>query len=194
MPLLLQLSYPILMIFWLGISLRLNDWADSRSSHYSTALEIDNKIPFIPAFASVYFSAYILGNMAYILLFMDPELFRVVVGHLILLIVAILCYVLFPCRVNRRENLSVTNVSTYLISKFQHTSKPYNSFPSMHCAYCFFTAFVIFHYVGFAVGVIMLVWASLVALSTLLTKQHHLIDVFAGAGLASLVYWIIQLV
>jgi len=63
------------------------------------------------------------------------------------------------------------------------SDKPYNCFPSLHVAQCFLAAFTchrVHRGVGFAAGV----WASLVALSTLYTKQHYVADVVAGIPLA----------
>jgi membrane-associated phospholipid phosphatase len=59
----------------------------------------------------------------------------------------------------------------------------YNCLPSLHVAQCFIAATVC-HRVHRGVGRAAFVWASLVAVSTLFTKQHYLLDVIGGMALA----------
>ena len=60
---------------------------------------------------------------------------------------------------------------------------PYNCFPSLHVAWAFVAALTC-HRVHRGVGVVALVWASLIGVSTLFTKQHYVVDVIAGAAIA----------
>ncbi|MEM7032715.1 MAG: phosphatase PAP2 family protein [Chloroflexota bacterium] len=189
----LQIIYPILMILWLVFSLKLNAWASTQPYHHSTRIWLDDRVPFISSFAFIYFSAYVLGNIGYFILFFDQAFYRVFLGQASLFVAAMACYRLFPCRVNRNETLEVKDLSTRLIALFQSQSKPYNSFPSMHVGFSVFHALIVLRYGGINLGIALLIWAGLVAVSTLLTKQHHLIDVFAGGGLALLIFWGIQL-
>ena len=63
----------------------------------------------------------------------------------------------------------------------------YNCFPSLHVAQCFVAAFAC-QRVHRGVGAVSLVWAVLVALSTLFTKQHYVVDVVGGIALAGLAH------
>ena len=63
----------------------------------------------------------------------------------------------------------------------------YNCLPSLHVAQCFLAAFTCSR-VHRGVGAAAAVWASLVALSTLYTKQHYVLDVVTGIVLAGLAY------
>jgi membrane-associated phospholipid phosphatase len=69
------------------------------------------------------------------------------------------------------------------------TDVRYNCLPSLHVAQCFLAAFTcgIEHR---GVGAFAAVWASRVADSTLLTKQHYVLDVAGGVLLAAVAYWI----
>jgi membrane-associated phospholipid phosphatase len=187
----LRIAYPFLVVLWLLSSLALNAWTQRRQRHYSTKLNCDDFIPFVPGFAFLYFSAYILGNTGYLLLQADQNFSRIFIGYLILFGLGIASYILLPCRVERREELVVTNVSTYLLSAFQRRSKPFNSFPSMHVSYCLFSALAVIYFGSMVLGLVLLIWVVLVAISTLLTKQHHLLDVIAGAVLAVFTFWLI---
>jgi membrane-associated phospholipid phosphatase len=64
---------------------------------------------------------------------------------------------------------------------------PYNCFPSLHVAHSFVSAVTV-HRVHRGVGRWAVVCASLVAVSTLFTKQHYVLDVIAGMLLAGVAY------
>ncbi|HUQ28220.1 MAG TPA: phosphatase PAP2 family protein, partial [Usitatibacter sp.] len=59
----------------------------------------------------------------------------------------------------------------------------YNCLPSLHVAQCFLAAFACGQ-VHRGVGTVAIAWATLVALSTLFTKQHYVLDVVGGVALA----------
>ena len=63
----------------------------------------------------------------------------------------------------------------------------YNCFPSLHVAQCFIAALVC-HRVHRGVGAVAGAWAGLVALSTLFTKQHYVLDVVGGVALAGVAW------
>jgi membrane-associated phospholipid phosphatase len=187
----LQVAYPFFLILWVFVHMRLNKRAQQQSRHYSTKVALDDRIPFVPGFAPLYFSAFILGTTGYLILFTHENLPQVVLGYLILFTIGSLSYMFIPCRAERQEDLIVTNISTYLISTFQRRSEPFNSFPSMHVGYCLFSALVVLRFSSLELGGILLIWAGLVAISTLFTKQHHLVDVMVGAVLAVIVSLVI---
>jgi membrane-associated phospholipid phosphatase len=64
---------------------------------------------------------------------------------------------------------------------------PYNCFPSLHVAYSFVSALTCYR-VHRGVGVVAVVWAALIGISTLYTKQHYVVDVVAGALSAWVAY------
>jgi membrane-associated phospholipid phosphatase len=64
---------------------------------------------------------------------------------------------------------------------------PYNCFPSIHVAHSFVSALTCYR-VHRGLGVVATVCATLVALSTLFTKQHYIVDAIAGVLLALIAY------
>jgi len=189
----LRIAYPFFVILWAIASVVTNKRAARLSPHrLSTRLRIDDAIPFVPGFAAAYFSGFVLGNMGYVVLNSSASFPRVFLGYLVLFLVGIMFYVLCPCRVDRREEIMVTDVSTHLLSMFQQASKPFNSFPSMHVAYCLFSAVAVLRHDYTALGAVLLLWALLVTVSTLLTKQHHVLDVMVGASVALATLWVTQ--
>ncbi len=189
----LQIGYPLIVGGWIVLSLVLNERAARQPQHYSLKLPVDDKIPFLPVFALPYFSAYVLGNAGYIVLLTHAVFPKVFLGYLLLFLAGLTSYYLFPCRVERQEVLAGDRFSTRLLARFQRRLKPYNSFPSMHVAYCLFSALMILAYGPPWLVAACLGWAGLVAVATLFTKQHYLLDVLAGAGLAMGVVWVLVL-
>lgn len=188
----LTLAYPLLVGGLFGTIVLVNDFTAQRPRHFVTRRRLDDLIPFVPIFAIPYFSAYVLGNGAYIFLHSDPNFARIMLGYVAIYLVTNASYLLLPTRVERREDLNADTAATHILTRFQRVSKPFNNFPSMHVSYCLFSALVVVTYAGTPWAPLLLVWAGLVALSTLLTKQHHLLDVGAGALLATIAYLVVR--
>ncbi len=64
---------------------------------------------------------------------------------------------------------------------------PVNCFPSQHVSLCFVMATVFLNYKK-KIGVLFLVWAALISLSTMTTKQHYMWDVLGGLAVAFIIY------
>ncbi|MBU6351349.1 MAG: phosphatase PAP2 family protein [Chloroflexi bacterium] len=184
--------YPLLVGGLFATIWVVNDFTARRTRHFTTRHRLDDLIPFLPIFALPYFSAYVLGNGAYLFLREDANFTRILLGYLLIYLLSNISYLLLPTRVERREQLTPDTASTHILARFQHLSKPFNNFPSMHVSYCLFSALVVATYADNEWGGVLLVWAGVVALSTLFTKQHHLLDVAAGALLATLAYWVVR--
>ncbi len=63
----------------------------------------------------------------------------------------------------------------------------YNCFPSLHVAESFVSAFTSYR-VNKGVGIVASAWATVIAVSTLFTKQHFAVDLVAGLLLAYVAY------
>ena len=178
----------IVLPFWAALNLAINRYVSHRPRHHRTDIALDSRLPFIPAFALPYFSAYVLGLLGYVLMITHPDLGKVFWGYLFLVGIGSLCYVIFPSIVVRREDLEITGLSTYALVRFQRLSGPYNVFPSMHFGYGLFSALVGWHYYGLWLGGGLMLWATLVGLSTLLTKQHYILDLAGGMVVGMLAF------
>ena len=69
--------------------------------------------------------------------------------------------------------------------------RPYNMFPSLHIAIWMILAGTYDRHTRGGVRVLTHVWFSLIAASTVLTYQHHVVDVAGGFVLALLCYYLI---
>jgi membrane-associated phospholipid phosphatase len=170
----------IVLPFWAALNLGINRYVSRRPRHHRTDIVLDVRLPFIPGFALPYFSAYVLGLLGYVLMITHPDLGKVLWGYLFLVGIGSLCYVVFPSTAVRREDLAVVGFSTYMLVRFQRLSGPYNVFPSMHFGYCLFSALAGWYYHGHLIGGGLTLWAVLIGVSTLLTKQHYILDLVGG--------------
>jgi membrane-associated phospholipid phosphatase len=188
----LRLTYPLMVGFWIFAHFITNDRAArSVENLHSNKTRFDDLIPFVPGMALVYLSGFILGNMAYVILGFSENFPLVAIGYGIQGVVSIVFYILYPCRVRRYEEFVPQSISGYLLSAFQRASKPFNSFPSMHMSFCLFCAYSVWGFASLGQGVVLTAWAVMVALSTLLTKQHYVVEVIAGAALGTGTYLLI---
>lgn len=142
-------------------------------------------IPFVPAMTLFYMSIYLLFWTAPFVLRTRRE-FRALV---ITLAFAILCggigFLLFPADLAfappREEDLGIWAALFHFADKLNLT---YNLLPSLHVSFAVICV-AIFSARAPVVGKVLLwFWAAMVAISTVLIHQHHLLDVATGWLLA----------
>jgi hypothetical protein len=152
----------------------------------STAL--DQKIPYTPKFAPVYFSTYLFVVQPFFILAQARQFYWMVASFASISLMASLIHAILPSKIERVEQVELGGVSGWMLGLFQKTCRPYGNFPSMHVGLSVPVVGANFMVGGPLVGSITLIWAVLIALSTLYTKQHYLLDVLAGALGGALIY------
>lgn len=154
-----------------------NFWTIYRESHL-VHIPIDNYIPFIPHAIYIYIFGFILLLGYPILFIAEKRDFSLLVkGILWLVLTTGIVYCIFPTSMSRPE-LPITDRTTYFLSIFHKIDPPHNSFPSIHVSLVTFIS-VFLHQKNYW-KTYPLIIAFFVGLSTLLTKQHALIDVLSG--------------
>jgi membrane-associated phospholipid phosphatase len=142
-------------------------------------------IPFVPAMTLFYMSIYLLFWMAPFVLRTRRE-FRALV---ITLAIAIFCggigFLLFPADLAfgspREEDLGIWSGLFHFADKLNLT---YNLLPSLHVAFAVICVAIFSARAPVAGKVLLWFWAAMVAASTVLIHQHHLLDVATGWLLA----------
>lgn len=164
-------------MFFMGYPLA-GHWASQRTSHV-LALEWDQYIPFIPWMIWPYLSINFLYPAAFFLHKKVHDLYQFAKQLCVAQFIAMLCFMLFPTR-NNRDLSVVDGIQGDIFDQLKSFDAGYNMMPSLHIA------------------VLIIVWAHpmkdqfpkmkglwntyalLVAISTLVTWQHYLLDVLAG--------------
>jgi membrane-associated phospholipid phosphatase len=106
--------------------------------------------------------------------------------------ISYLVYVVFPTYVVRPE-IGSTDIFSKAIDLLYQTDKAYNAAPSGHALY---TTLIFLYLARWKPGsrYVWLVVASLILASTLLTRQHNVLDMVSGLTLGVVAFWIGRLV
>jgi protein-tyrosine phosphatase/membrane-associated phospholipid phosphatase len=100
------------------------------------------------------------------------------------IVVAGACFLLLPLRC-AFERPAVTGWLGAIFTAFRRLDQPYNLFPSLHITLCTLLADIYARHTRGVVHAVLQVWFSLIGLSTVLTYQHHVVDVLGGGVLAA---------
>lgn len=151
-------------------------------------MPLDRLLPLAPVWALVYGALYAFLIVLPVFVVHQQELIRRTVwAYLMVWIVAYIVFVLYPTVAPRPETVTGNGFAVWGLRVLYEADPPYNCFPSLHVAHSFVSALACFR-VHRNLGVVAISCASLVALSTLFTKQHYVADLIAGILLALAAY------
>ena len=146
---------------------------------------LDRVIPLVPFWSLVYGALYLVLIIAPVFIVRDEELLRRTVwSYLTVWLTAYACFYMYPTYAPRPDSIPGSGFGVWGLRLLYSSDPPYNCFPSLHVAHSFVSAFAC-HRVHRRLGRLALGAAALVALSTLFTKQHYVLDVVAGIGMAT---------
>ena len=152
------------------------------------AMTLDYAIPLEPAWSVIYLSLFLAALLPVFVVHQPEMVRRTVNAFLAIWLVAYVFFLAYPT-IGPRPIAKVVgdNFSVWLLQCIYASDVRYNCFPSLHVAQCFLAALVCYR-IHRGVGAVAGVWAALVGVSTVFTKQHYLLDVISGALLAYLAY------
>lgn len=153
--------------------------------HHQPFIALDYLMPRSPRWTLVYGSLYMCGFLLPLVVVRGNELFRrSMQAYLFVMLVSYAGFLLYPT-VAPHQPLTIDGFASWGLQLFYDVDQPYGCFPSLHVAYSFVGATACYR-MHRGVGKAAMVWASLIAVSTVYTKQHFVIDAIAGAivGLA----------
>lgn len=149
---------------------------------------IDRAIPMLPWTVLIYIWVYVFMFLPIFLVRTDQLFYRCLIGYIIILCVSCIVFFLWPVAYNRPEFAVQDGYTNWVMYTLYFIDKPANCFPSMHVSNAFFAAFLAYH-IHKRTGLLALLAALVISLSTLTTKQHYLADVLSGFLLAGVVYY-----
>jgi len=150
-------------------------------------LSIDSMIPFVPVFVIFYlfYIYYSFATMSFA--WYDKTLFRkVIFSWVFLCLISYTVYLLFPTEIERFTFIPKNIFDRWTLVIFK-TAPPFNALPSLHASGTVLAMLTLFH---FKRGRWLVVPAIMTLLSTVLLKQHYIIDIIAGMLLGALVFWL----
>lgn len=157
-------------------------------AEFAPELALDRLIPLSPTWALVYGALYLFLILLPVFVVQQAELIRRTVwAYLSVWLLSYACFLLFPTFAPRPDKVLGNGFGVWGLRFLYDADPPYNCFPSLHVAHSFVSALACYR-VHRALGLVAILCASLVALSTLFTKQHYVADVIAGILLALVAY------
>jgi len=147
---------------------------------YDLALPWDYSLPFWPAWIWIYIS--ILPIFLYAALSLKPENFRITLRRVVLAhVITYPFFFIVPSDYPRPHSLDPATFYGWGYGVMHSIDGVNNTFPSLHVS----ITWVICHMLkrnGFPAWLVY-GYAAIISLSTLLTKQHFILDVFGGFGI-----------
>lgn len=163
--------------------------ATSRGISHSLALSWDSQIPYLSFFSPFYALVYVLPVLSFFLIIKDDELLKRAFGaYCVSGLVCLLVFALYPVEFTLRAPLlgnspASLNALDQLTYFFYWADSPaLNCFPSMHVAGAFLCARMMRLYRA-TWGPFFYFLALMITLSTLLIRQHFILDVVGGYAL-----------
>ena len=150
-------------------------------------LALDRIVSVQPAWAPIYLSYFLFPFLPMLVIRQEELIRRTFLAWLMVWMVGYACFLVYPTILPRPIGEIGEGFFAWFLRGIYDADAPRNCLPSLHVASPFVAALACWRVhrgVGLAAGL----WASLVALSTLFTKQHYVADVFAGIVLAGAAY------
>ena len=169
----------------------LNAFTASRET-WKPLTALDEAAPFIPAFVFAYVSIYYISVVPAFLFRSRWVLRRAIVAYTTMSVISFIIFLLFPVEMVLRPQLvEGESFASWLLAMIYAVDHPYNCCPSLHVGLALMGAFTI-DCVDKRFGRIAWAIAFLVCISTLVIKQHYIIDVIVGYVVAygSFWYWL----
>lgn len=155
---------------------------------HAPEVALDRLLPVAPVWALIYGALYAFLIVLPVFVVQQQELIRRTVwAYLMVWTVAYIVFLLYPTVASRPDTVAGEGFAAWGLRFLYDADPPYNCFPSLHVAHSFVSAFACFR-VHRTLGAVAITFASLVALSTLFTKQHYVVDLIAGILLALAAY------
>jgi Dual specificity phosphatase, catalytic domain/PAP2 superfamily len=168
------------------------NWITARRVNVGTFyFEWERRIPFVPFFILPYMSIDLFFVVAPFLCRTDRELSILAKRIAAAIMVAGTCFLLFPLRFAFSRPHADGWLGA-LFDWFRGMDAPYNLLPSLHAALTLILLDIYFRHTRSFVRGATMSWFVLIALSPVLTYQHHLIDILGGFVLAGYCFYLFR--
>ncbi|HVA66346.1 MAG TPA: phosphatase PAP2 family protein [Elusimicrobiota bacterium] len=147
---------------------------------------VDRAVPFLPWTGWIYATVFPFPLLAAAFVRDDRGIRAMLAAFIAAAAVCLVVFLAYPT-VYPRPELAGGGLIAWPLAMVYRLDLPRNCLPSEHVTTAFLTAFAVRHSRP-KLGAACLVWAVLISVSTLTTKQHYFWDVAAGVLLATAAY------
>ncbi len=156
------------------------------NDNYNLLTDLDKLFPFVPGMVYLYISFYVVVVISVFFLRSEESFDRIIASIIGTLLFTYPLFYFFPANYSVPSFEANTFTTKFLKWCFD-ADVPNNTFPSLHVSLSFTIALGIKHFRK-KLGMLYLIWASGIALSTLMIRKHFLIDSFSGIVMATFSY------
>lgn len=169
---------------WFGLVFVGADWLTAhRALRVRIHLDAELRLPLVPMFLVAYMSIYVLFLAWPFVLRTRREAASLAIAQLVTILIAGICFFLIPGQLAYAPPGDLGSWEP-LFRFADRLNLDYNLVPSLHVAMSIVCIELFSRHAGLAGKIALRGWGLLIAASTLLTHQHHLLDVVTGYGLA----------
>lgn len=155
---------------------------------YRPEIALDRALPLQPFWSLVYGALYVfLIVLPVVVVRQEDHIRRTFWAYLSVWLFAYAVFLAYPTAAPRPATVAGEGFAVWGLLALYGADPPFNCFPSLHVAHSFISALTCYR-VHRELGITATIAASLVAISTLFTKQHYVLDVLAGVALACAAY------
>lgn len=168
------------------------NWITAQRTNVPTFyFDWERGIPFVPFFILPYMSIDLFFVAVPFLCRTGQELSVLAKRIAFVIVVAGICFLVFPLRFAFPRPHADGWLGA-LFDWFRGMDMPFNLLPSLHAALMLILADVYFRRTRGLIRLAIIAWFVLIALSPVLTYQHHVIDIVSGFVLAALCFMIFR--
>ena len=167
-----------------------NAWTARRTEWWSVHFPFETAMPFIPEMIVIYVSLYSIFILSPFILRTRRELLSLAISCNLAILIAGVGFVLIPAALAYPAPAHIRSLPE-LFHAADRLNLTYNLVPSLHVTFAVLLGAAVARPADPSGRLLLWLWVSAIAVSTLLTHQHHIVDVLAGALLGAVVYrWV----
>ena len=155
----------------------------SDAVRHAVALPLDAKIPLVPAMIVIYILSYLYWGLSYLRIAQQERktVWRFFTGAYIAKIICLICFLAYPTEIVRLE-VTGSDIFSALTRLIYGLDAPNNLFPSIHYleSWLCFRGLCKIEHMPKRIKIGAFVFTALVCASTVLVRQHYLLDIPAG--------------
>lgn len=151
---------------------------------------VDRSMPFWTWTIWIYFTEYVIFLCAYFGLRQRENVTRYFYAYMSILIFSVIVFTIFPVTFPREDFGVVGNSYSDHALVFLRTymDSPANCLPSLHVSSCYISS-LCFWPESRKKAMAYFAWSTVVAISTMTTKQHYFVDVWTAVVITFLAHW-----
>jgi len=187
-----QLTLILLFLFFWSLYI-VTSTINADREYHKLELKIDSLIKFNPVF-SVFYSLYFFEVLiVFILFFKNESKLRSIVLMLSLAaLIHNIIFLIYPTSIER-PNLTDEGFFNKLTLFFYRIDNTSNTFPSMHISLITIVFLALYFYWNRNYAFLLLPFYILTALSTVLIKQHYIIDIISGILVGIIIFFLLRI-